>query len=393
MNRLEQRLLTTLTRLDTEHRRRRETVSTPSPLGGRRPLGAAPLWDLSSNDYLGLSRHPEVVAAACAAGEHYGVGATGSRLMTGTTPLHLELEAALAALKGCEAALVFPAGFQTNLTLLSALTTRDDLLFTDRLNHASLIDGAAACPAKVHRFRHNDLNHLSDLLAKHPPHHGIAFIVVDAVFSMDGDMAPLPEILALAERFDAVVVIDDAHGSGVLGQGRGTAHHLGVAGHPRLIVMGTLSKALGAQGGFVAASTTVVEGLRNLGRGYIFTTALSPMVAGGALKAVEIAAAGEACATLQTKATALRAALADLGLPLTGQGPVPIVPVVVGLEAGALGLSGWLREQGYFVQAIRPPTVPVGSSRLRITVRADLPDEVLARLPGLVAEGMARLGG
>jgi len=345
--------------------------------------------DLASNDYLGLARHPRVVEAAIAATWALGGGARASRLVSGHTPLHAELERDLACFKGAEGALLFPTGYQANLAVLSSLPQPGDLVCCDKRNHASLIDGcflAAARGAEVRYYGNS--RKLERLLDKTLPGGATRFIVTDTVYSMDGDVADLPELLELANRFDATLIIDDAHGTGALGpDGRGALEHFGIgpqdrggfqpptqtATHPEnVITIGTLSKALGSQGGFVAASQLVIDWLVNTARPFIYTTALNPAACGAALAALRVLAA-EPCLveTLRSNTCRLAEGLQAIGYDARHQ-PSPIIPVMIGDPATAVRLSAALLEHGLWCPAIRPPTVPSGTSRLRVTASAGL---------------------
>jgi 8-amino-7-oxononanoate synthase len=340
-------------------------------LGLQRRIAPPRGLDFCSNDYLGLRLDPRLAAAAARAAAEHGTGAGAARLLRGTSPLHEALEAALAAWKGHEAGLLFGTGFQANSTLLPALLQRGDAVFSDRLNHASLVDGcrmARARGAHVGVFRHLDLQDLEDQLAAW--HRGRAagaqvLVATDAVFSMDGDAADLAGLLDLCGRWDALLLADEAHSTGLLGaRGAGLAEHQGLEGRVPL-VMGTLGKALGAFGAFVASGTAVREHLVNTARGFIFSTSLPAPVAAAALEGLRIAQeerwrAGRALA----HAARIRE---RLGLPAQ---PSAIVPVRLGEEAAALAAAGKLQARGFDVRAVRPPTVPAGTARLRITTGA-----------------------
>jgi 8-amino-7-oxononanoate synthase len=352
-----------LARLDREALRRR-TTAWPAA-GGAVPLpDGRTLLNLSSNDYLALARDPAVVARAGAALARFGAGACASRLMSGTLELHEELEAALARLCGTEAALVFASGFGMNAGLLPALAGRDDVLFLDRLVHASLLDGARLSGATIVRFPHGDVDAL-EALVRRTPCRGRRVVVCESVYSMDGDVAPLADLAALAARVDAALVVDEAHAIGVFGEGGGLCRALGVRPD---VVLGTLGKALGSVGGFAACDAACRDYLLNRVRSFVFATALPPPSAGAALGAVERVRAepglGDA---LLGRARAFHGMLAAGGLRL----PPPasqILPVHVGGNAEALALAARLREEGLLVTAVRPPTVPAGTARLRLSV-------------------------
>jgi 8-amino-7-oxononanoate synthase len=332
--------------------------------------GGRELINLASNNYLGLAADERVVEAAVEGLRRWGVGAGASRLVTGDFAVHEELEAELAALKGAEAALVFTSGYAANVGLLGALAGPRDQIFSDALNHASLIDGCRMSHAKVQRYQHSDLDQLEALL-RAAPARGERLIVTDAVFSMDGDLAPLPALCDLAERYGATLVVDDAHGTGVLGAGgRGTAHHLGVQGRVPAQV-GTLSKALGVQGGFVAGSRTLIELLIHRARSFVFSTGLAPVLAAAALAALRIAVAEEWRRERRAAHMGrLRAALAARGLQVLGEPAAPLTALLVGEPEAALALAARLEERGVLAPAIRPPTVPAGGSRVRLAPMA-----------------------
>ena len=367
------------------------TSVEPKPNGRLELSGSQTVIDLSSNDYLGLSRHPEVIAGAQEAVERYGTGARASPLVTGYHALMGELGVEVAKFKGGICGTIFPSGYQANLALLSTVLEADDAVFLDRLAHASLVDGVRLSPARLRVFPHNDLNRLEELLkgaSKAPAR----WILVDGIYSMDGDFAPLPELLALAYRYDATVVMDDAHGTGVVGpNGRGTAEHFGVNPddhYDRLIVVATLSKALGSQGGVICSEpygTGLTDALMNA-RPYAYSTGLSPAAAGAALAALRlIQREPELPRRLCAVASEIRAEMRAAGLNVLGN-DTPIIPIVVGEPAKALALSGRLRTKGVLVMPIRPPTVPRGTSRLRLTVNSAIDNDSLRSACRLVIE-------
>lgn len=329
--------------------------------------------DFRSNDYLDLRKDPRVVYAAAQAAKRFGAGCGAARLLGGTTPLHDELEDALARWKGTESCLLFNTGFQANATLIPALLRRGDAVFSDSLNHASLVDGcrmAKAQGAHVYLFRHRNLEDLQtklELWREEVRSPSLPMVVTDSIFSMDGDEADLVGLVALCERHQALLVVDEAHATGLLGPtGAGLVEHQGLRGKVPL-VMGTLGKALGSFGAFVACSRELREHLINTCRGFIFSTALPPPSVGAALEAVRIAQAEpwrRECAL--SHACRLREAL-----HLSSQ-PSAIVPVHVGAEDLAVRRASLLKDRGFDVRAVRPPTVPEGTSRLRITTGAHL---------------------
>jgi len=323
---------------------------------------------LSSNNYLGLATHPAVKAAACAAIERWGCGAGASRLISGHLELHAEVEAKLAALKGTEAALLFPSGYQANVGAITALVGRGDHVYSDALNHASIVDGCRLSRASVQVYPHRDVQALEAALAA-TPRGGRRLIVSDSVFSMDGDRAPLQALAALAEEYHSWLMVDEAHATGVLGPGgAGLAAADGV-GARVTVHMGTLGKALGAAGAYVAGARALVELLVNRARAFIYTTGLAPaaVAAAGAALAV-VAAEPERRAALARNAAMLREGLRALGLD--ARGDTHIVPVLVGDNRAALALADELLARGVHALAIRPPTVPQGTARLRVTPMA-----------------------
>ncbi len=362
--------------------------------GPQGALDGAHVVSFASNDYLGLSSHPAVVAAAVAATRRWGTGAGASRLVTGSRPVHTELELALAEWKETDAAVCFPTGFAANLGALSVLGGPEVRVLSDELNHASIIDGCRLSRSQLSIYRHCDTAHLSALLEMDPATPTI--VVTDTIFSMDGDAAPVGEIAALCRRHGALLLIDEAHA--VLGP-----HLPPDLTHDRdltLVRMGTLSKTLGSLGGFLAGPQDVIDLMVNLARPYIFTTALTPGDAAAALAALRVLRAPEG--------DALVARLADLAARVDvphrhGDGEVhdapevphtptsPIIPVVLGSEERAVKASAALLAQGLWVPAIRPPTVPVGTSRLRVTLSAAHTDEQVTRLIDALAPLRAAL--
>jgi 8-amino-7-oxononanoate synthase len=335
---------------------------------------------LASNNYLGLANDPAVVAAAHAALDAYGAGAGASRLVTGSLDLHRRLEERIAALKHCEDAMVFPTGFQANVGTIPALVGRGDVVFSDALNHASLIDGCRLSGAEVVRYAHADPDALESALREssnwtksrgsiepRPPRR---LIVTDTVFSMDGDLAPLPAIVELAERYGCMVLVDEAHATGVLGAtGAGALEHFGFEGRVP-VVMGTLSKALGAQGGYVAGDRALCDYLRTRDRGFVFTTALAPAAAGAAMASLDIVRdEPQRRARLHALVARLVEGARDLGYTVLPTDSA-VVGVLIGEAADALAVGACLREARVWAPAIRPPSVPVGTARMRLTVMA-----------------------
>jgi len=331
-----------------------------------------------SNDYLGLAADSRVAAAAAAGIARYGVGAGASHLILGHGTAHHELELALARLLQQPRALLFSTGYMANIGVVSTLVGRGDAVFADRLNHASLNDAVLVSRATFKRYPHNDVDALARLLEKTPARRRL--IVTDGVFSMDGDLAPVAELLALCERHDAHLFIDDAHGFGVLGeQGRGTLAHLGVSS-PRIIYMATLGKAAGVAGAFVAASNELIETLLQSARTYVYTTAMPPLLAQALLCSLDMLAMEEwRRQRLRELVRQLQQGLAGARWPLLPS-LTPIQPLLVGDNAQAMVLSARLADAGLLVPAIRPPTVPQGTARLRISLSADHHQDDVARL-------------
>ena len=333
-------------------------------------VNGRPVILMASNDYLGLATHPLLKKAAKEATERYGVGAGASRLVSGTLPPHLELEAAIARFKESEAALVFGSGYLANLGLIPSLIGPGGFILADRLCHASLLDGCRLSGASFRRYRHRDLDHLVSLLTARPGRRK-TLIVTDGVFSMDGDLAPLPELLDLADRYGAQVLVDDAHGTGVMGrEGRGTLEHFGV--ESRLpFHMGTLSKALGTYGAYVAGPAALIRYLVNRARSFIYTTALPPAAAAAALAAIEVVRSDPARrARLWANQQRFLAGLRSLGFRLPDT-QSPIIPVLIGDPEKAMTLAERLLQLGVYAPAIRPPTVPRETSRIRTTVTSE----------------------
>jgi 8-amino-7-oxononanoate synthase len=336
--------------------------------GGRR------LLSFSCNDYLNLSHHPAIKAAAKAAVERYGVGSGASRLVTGNHPLFTELEGKLAKLKGAEAACVFGSGYLANAGIIPTLTGTGDLVLVDELAHSCMMAGGKLSGGRMLTFRHNDLAHLEELLVEHRSHHRHALIATDGVFSMDGDLAPLHGLAALAKAHDAWLLADDAHGIGVVGGGRGSSFADGAKADVPL-QMGTLSKAIGGYGGYLCASQPVIDLIKSRARTFVYSTGLPPASAGAAIAALDLIAAEPDYAALPVAKA--RLFTRQLNLP---EAVSPIVPIVIGDAVAALKTSQALEEQGFLVVAIRPPTVPAGTARLRVAFTALHPDTEIERL-------------
>ena len=360
-------LATDLDRRRAEHLyRRRRVVETPQ--GPVLRVEGRELVAFCSNDYLGLANDPRVVEALQKGAAHWGAGSGAAHLVTGHSAAHHALEEELAAFTQRPRALLFSTGYMANLGVLSALLGRHDTVFEDRLNHASLLDGAVLSRASLRRYPHADASALAEQLVDGK---GERLVATDGVFSMDGDLAPLPELAVACRRHGAWLMVDDAHGLGVLGEGgRGTLAHFGLAAADAPILMGTLGKAFGTFGAFVAGSEELIETLIQAARPYVYTTAAPPAVAEATRVALRIAQVEEwRREHLRRLVERFRAGAAAIGLPLTGS-PTPIQPIVLGDAARALGWSAALEAQGLLVAAIRPPTVPPGSARLRVTLSA-----------------------
>ena len=370
MNSLEQFAAEKLSALERSALRRQLQITSRAhhPLVER---GGQTLISFSCNDYLSLSVHPAVVKAAMAATKLYGVGAGASRLVTGNHPLYSALEARLAAAKGTGDAMVFGAGYLANSGIIPALIGKADAIFVDELAHACIWAGAKLSGARTMIFRHNDMAHLGELLAAHRHDHERAMIATDTVFSMDGDLAPVAALADLAEAHDSWLMTDDAHGLGVVPKPEGAARVP--------LQMGTLSKAVGAYGGYVCASENVVALLRNRARSFVYTTGLPPGTVAASIAALDFIAANPAYAARPLALA--RRFTAALGLP---DATSPIVPLIVGGAAEALKMSEQLQAVGFLVTAIRPPTVPEGTARLRFTFTAAHQEADLDRLTATV---------
>ncbi len=362
--------------------RSRRTLATPqSP---HITVDGKPYLAFCSNDYLGLANHPQLVAALQQGTQQWGVGAGAAHLVSGHFEPHHQLEQQLAAFVGKPAALLFSTGYMANLGVVQALVGKGDTVFADKLNHASLNDAMLLSRAEMKRFRHGDMAQLESYLEQAAS--GRKFVITDAVFSMDGDMAPLRELLALCERHDAWLYVDDAHGFGVLGEnGRGSLAHFGIAS-PRIIYMATLGKAAGVSGAFVAAEQVVIDTLVNHAHSYVYTTASPPALSAVLSQSLELIAQGNMLRDhLHQLVVRLRKGLSDLPWQLMPS-ETAIQPLLIGDNLQVLKLSEGLRERGIWVAAIRPPTVPPGTARLRITLSAAHSAEDVDRLIGALHE-------
>jgi 8-amino-7-oxononanoate synthase len=368
---LDQELETRLAAL-REQGLRRELRRVDSPQRTQIQIGGKTLLNFSSNDYLGLANHPALKETAARAIEKFGVGSGASRLICGSLAPHHELEEALAAFKGMEAALTFSSGYATAVGTICALLGKDDVIVLDKLVHACIVDAAKLSGAKLRVFKHNDLDDLERILkwaSQAPKQESHTLIVTESVFSMDGDCAPLRELVGLKERYGTWLMVDEAHATGLYGRhGQGLASQLGVADGIE-IQMGTLGKALGVSGGYIAGSRKLADYLVHRARSFVFSTAPPPAVAAAATEAVKLVQTPEG-RQLREQLWSNVSFLTSRRAPDTAQLPSAIVPIIVGDEAKAVELSGKLREAGFFVPAIRYPTVARGSARLRVTVTA-----------------------
>lgn len=363
----------------------RRRFARQGPQGPRIAVDGREYLAFCSNDYLGLANHPRIVKAAVEAAERHGVGQGASHLLSGHSVVHERLESALAQFVRMPRALHFSSGYQANIGAIGALAGPEDTVFSDALNHASLIDGARLSRARVVRYPHLDLDFLDKALA--PSTRGGKVVVTDAVFSMDGDIAPVAALLELCERHDALLLLDDAHGFGVLGaQGRGTPAHFDLSS-PRIVYVGTLGKAAGVSGAFVAGTQEVIETVLQRARSYIYTTAAPAMLAAAVEASLEL------IRTEEWRRERLRGLVASLKRALPGIGlkpsDTPIQPLVLGANAAALHAAASLRERGIIVPAIRPPTVPEGTARLRISLSAAHDEQDVSRLAAMLREACA----
>ncbi|MGC8490950.1 MAG: 8-amino-7-oxononanoate synthase [Syntrophobacteraceae bacterium] len=359
-------------------------ISVFEKAGGKIEMAGKTFLNFSSNDYLGLSHHPEAVSASRRYLEAYGCGATASRLVTGTLSPYVELEEAIAAFKGYPSALVFGSGFLANAGIIASLVGRNDHIFADKLVHASMIDGAALSRATLKRFKHNDPEHL-ELLLKQSPASGRKLVMTESVFSMDGDVAPLPEIVSVAAAHGAMIMVDEAHSTGVFGPGgSGVIRRYGLEDRVN-VSMGTLSKALGGYGGFIACSHALRKLLINRARAFIYTTGLPPAVIGGAIGALSvIQREGNPGEELLRRAANFRKRLQGAGLDVLDS-QSQIIPVLIGENERTLAVAERLKSRGILAAAIRPPTVPEGTARLRLSLTMDHSEQDLAWAAGEIA--------
>lgn len=359
--------------------------------GGEITVNGRTVINFSSNDYLNLSRDERLISASSRAVEKFGCGSAASRLMAGHLELHEELESKLAGMMGTEAALVFGSGYLTNIGVLTSLAGTGDEIFADRLNHASLIDGARLSRARISPYHHNDLDHLEHLL-KECQFGGRKIIVSDSIFSMDGDIAPVAGLSELARRYDALLVIDEAHAIGLMGEnGGGVCRLAGEQVRPD-VVIGTLSKSLGGYGGFAAGSKSMRRFLVNRARTFIYSTGLPPACLGSGLEAVDIITGHpELGESLLEKTTRFREKLVQAGLNVP-ENRSSILPIIVGSNEKTLEFAAALEEEGLLIRAIRPPTVARDSSRVRLSLTLALSDEVLDESAGKIASAARKTG-
>ncbi len=367
------------------YRQRRVLESAQGPevvVDGRRYLG------FCSNDYLGLANRPELISAFQRAADEYGVGSGASHLVNGHSRLHHQLEEALADFTGRPRALLFSTGYMANLGTVNALIGSNDAVFEDRLNHASLLDAGLLSGARFQRYLHNDVESLRTRMQRSTADRKL--VVTDGVFSMDGDLAALPELCLQAESENGWLMVDDAHGFGCLGEtGGGCVEHFGLSQQQVPVLVGTLGKAFGTSGAFVAGSETLIETLIQYARTYIYTTAIPPAVAAATLASLKLVREGQALRQqLGVLIDRFRQGAAQLGLTLMDS-PTPIQPILIGDSARAMAISEALEQQGIFVGAIRPPTVPAGSARLRVTLSAAHSEQQVDRL----LDALATAGG
>jgi 8-amino-7-oxononanoate synthase len=370
--------------------RRLRMVSGPQ--GPTVLLDGRPVLLLCSNNYLGLADHPRVREAAADAAMRWGVGAGSSRLVSGSMTIHRRLEERLASFKGTESCLLFGSGYLANLGVIGALAGEQDVIFSDELNHASIVDGCRLSRAEVVIYRHRDIEHLDWCMRRHGERRAGRVIVTDSVFSMDGDIAPLAHIAELAQIYGARIVVDEAHATGNVGpDGRGAVAAAGLEGEID-VVIGTLGKALGSYGAYACASRETVDYLINTARSVIFSTAPGPPAVAGALAALELLEERpHRVDRLRSNSRALRRALAEEGFPVS-DGEMHIVPLIVGEERAAMAMCQQAIEMGVFAQAIRPPTVPAGTSRLRLTAMASHTPGELREAARTLAAAARRIG-
>lgn len=372
----------------------RTIINRESPQGQRIIINNRQILNFSSNDYLGLANHPSIIKAVNESVKKFGFGSGASRLLAGGTSLHRELEDKISMFKGTESAIVFNSGYAANTGLMPAIAAEDDVIFSDELNHASIIDGCRLSRAKTIIYRHVDIVHLNELIRKEISTNrnpcGKFIIVTDTVFSMDGDIAPLNEIYSLCRTLNSelltpgsiLLYIDDAHGTGVLGAGKGALSHFNIKSEPWIIQMGTFSKALGSFGAFAAGSKDIIAWITNTARSFVFSTALPACAAAAALRALDlIEEMPELASRLWSRRDRLVSALKEIGCD-TGESRTPIIPVITGSIERTIQISKALFESGIYAPAIRPPSVK--APRVRITVTAGHSEEDIDSLAGAI---------
>lgn len=377
---------------DLKRQHRKRELRSLETTGGIIRSGGRQWVNLASNDYLNLANNPIVKAKAVGFVERYGVGATASRLVTGNLGIVEELEQRLATLKGAQASLVFGSGFLANVGLIPALVGRDDTILADRLSHASLLDGCILSRATLERFPHNDMNQLEELLQK-TGGKGKRLIVTESVFSMDGDRAPLSELVGLAMEHDAMLLVDEAHATGVLGpKGAGLLSGVKAMKQGGQYVVGTLSKALAGYGGFVACTATARDFVINRARSFIYSTGLPPAVIGAALGALDVLAGSPGMGDELLRRAELFRALLKAGGQDVGRSDSQIVPLMIGDDERALRIAARLREKGIIAVAIRPPTVPPGTARIRFSITLAHSDECLEEAAKVILTALDKEG-
>ena len=351
------------------------------------------LLDFSSNDYLALSEHPEVISASIKYLEKFGAGAGAARLMSGDLEINHLLEEEIAGLKSREAALTFGSGYLANIGIIPALVGRGDLIITDRLSHASIYDGCLLSGARIIRFRHNDMQHLEQILQEKRSQFNSCLVVVESIYSMDGDRCPLVDLVELKKQYDFMLMVDEAHATGLYGEnGAGLIEEENVSQGVD-IAMGTFGKALGSYGAYAAASREVVDFLVNKARSFIYSTALPPAVVGATLASLYLVKSEPQLRTdLHAKVTYFKKQLRKNGLK-DDPGPTQIIPIMVGSSAKSLAIAEELRQNHIYVKAVRPPTVPEGSARLRFSITLNHQEKDLKRCARLLADSLRKLSG
>jgi len=374
-----------------EKRLKRSLREIEGPQGARVVIEGREVVNLCSNDYLGLASDPILVEAACKCMQHKGLGSGASRLICGNMDILCRLEHDIAVFKGCESSIVFSTGYMANVGIISSLFNREDIIFSDRLNHASIIDGIILSRARFRRYPHNDMSTLTKMLASSSSR-GKRCIVTDSIFSMDGDIAPLDDIVEIARQYNCIVMIDEAHAFGVIGEkGRGLAEYFNVEDEVD-IQMGTLSKAVGSFGAYCCGSQELISFLVNRARSFIYTTAMPAAVAAASRKAVQIISEdSERRNTLWSNTRYMREGLLEMGLDIMNSS-TPIIPILVKDSALAVEFSYRLFDKGVLITAIRPPTVPLNTARLRLTVTAVHTKDDLAYALNMIKKVALELG-